>query len=116
MGEVLRETAGQAREVLSEGVDEGLHEVAKLRDQALELGQEMGRYENLLEANHWLGTLLALVRGDTGAEAAEIRAVGVMILRGLLDWIAAHSDVVASWSLVKMSLDSALREVEGWNP
>jgi DNA repair exonuclease SbcCD ATPase subunit len=116
MGEMLRETTGQARQVLSDGMDEGLHEVAKLRDQALELGQEMGRYDTLLEANHWLGTLLALVKGDTGAEAAEIRAVGVMILRGLLDWIAAHGDVVASWSLLTMTLETALREVERWNP
>jgi DNA repair exonuclease SbcCD ATPase subunit len=116
MGEVLREATGQAGQVLSDGVDEGLHEVAKLRDQALELGQEMGRCEALLEANDWLGTLLALVKGDMGAEAVEVRAVGVMILRGVLDWIAAHSDVVASWSLLKMTLDNALSEVERWNP
>jgi DNA repair exonuclease SbcCD ATPase subunit len=116
MGDVVQSTMGQARQVLSEGVVESLQEVARLRDQALELGQEMGRCEALLEANHWLGTLLALVKGDTGAEAAEIRGVGVMILRGMLDWIAAHGDVATSWSLLKMTLDSALREVEKWKP
>ena len=62
-------TIVQVNQSLSEGVEDSLNEVVRLKDVVLELGQEMGRYETILEANKWLRGLLSLAKGDDSVDA-----------------------------------------------
>ncbi len=69
-------------EELRRGHDEALVEVGRLRDETLEVGKEVGRYEEMLQANQWLTELFAIVQGDEGIEGKQIRVIVLSVLRG----------------------------------
>ena len=51
-----------------------LNEVKHLKDQALEVGKEIGQYEGIIKVNQWLIDLMTLVRGEDGLEAQRVRS------------------------------------------
>ncbi len=116
----IKEAAGVAvadlKHQLGEGVNESLVEMAGLRGQALELGREMGRNEEMLEANRWLKTLLDLANGGAAIEAADVRSLGILLLRGLSGWAGTNAGVLMSSPLLKVTVDNAVGELERWNP
>ncbi|NQT47986.1 MAG: hypothetical protein HQ578_03320 [Chloroflexi bacterium] len=107
-------TIAEIRQGLSEGVEDSLNEVARLKDLAVELGQEMGQYETTLEANKWLRGLLSLAKGDTSADARQVRESSIPVLRGLSMYLDANTIAGGYSYLAKTSIDNALAELERW--
>ncbi len=99
---------------LRRGHDEALVEVGRLRDETLEVGKEVGRYEEMLQANQWLTELLAIVQGDEGIEGKRIRVIVLLVLRGAAAWLKQHSSESHTLSSLSYATDSLARELEQW--
>jgi len=72
---------------LRRGHNEALVEVRRLRDETLEVGKEVGRYEQMLQANQWLNELLALVQGDESIKGKRVRVIVLSVLRSAQAWL-----------------------------
>ena len=111
---IAKDAVAKLREDLGNGVGETLLEVRSLRSEALELGQELGRYNAVVEANQWLQTLVALVRGDGAISAGDVRVVALAVLRGLQGWLQQNQGQILGQYLLATLVDSAIRELERW--
>lgn len=99
---------------LRRGHDEALAEVRRLRDEALEVGKEVTRCEEMLKTNQWLSDLLAMVRGEEGIEAKQVRAITLLVLRGAAVWIKHNkANNLGSYSLSHAS-ENLIKELEQW--
>jgi hypothetical protein len=90
-------------------------EVSQLREQALEAGKEVGRYQEILEGNAWLKELLALVRGEDSIERKRVRAIVLLVLRGTANWLTHHEANNLSVSTLPFTLKNLITELERWN-
>jgi DNA repair exonuclease SbcCD ATPase subunit len=101
-------------EELRHGHDEALVEVRRLRDETIEVGKEVGRYEQTLQANQWLIELLAMVQGDESIEGKRVRVIVLLALRGAAAWLKRHSSESRTLSSLSSATDSLIRELEQW--
>jgi len=108
---VARDTINRLAEELRHGHDEALVEVHRLRNEVLELGREVGRYEEKLEANQWLSELLALVRGEESVEGKRVRVITLLVLRGAAAWLEHYN---LGYSSLSLAAENLVRELERW--
>lgn len=101
-------------EELKRGHEEALVEVRRLRDETLEVGKDVGRYEQTLQANQWLTELLALAQGGESIEGKRVRVIVLMALRGASAWLKSHSSESFTLSSLSRATDSLVRELEQW--
>jgi len=111
---IAREAAAGLRQDLQNGIADSLLEVRKLRDQALELGQELGHFEATIEANEWLRSLLILVKGDGDIDASQVRAIGLSVLRGVQRWLEQKQKDIQLPYLLRTQIDAAIQGLEQW--
>ncbi|MFC1982354.1 hypothetical protein ACFLV5_00975 [Chloroflexota bacterium] len=76
---------------LRSGVSESVSEVNRLRNQALQLGTELGQFDEIIESNRWLKGLRTLVKGDEEIEPDQVRVIGITVMQALLTWLDRHS-------------------------
>jgi len=109
-----RDTINQLVAALRRGRDEALSEVHQLKDGAVEVGREVGRYEEMLQANQWLSELLALTQGEESLEGKRVRVITLLVLRGAAAWLK-HSDAQnLRLSNLTFTTDNLIRELEQW--
>jgi len=106
-----RDTINRLAEELRRGHDEALVEVHRLRDEAVEVGREVGRYEGILEVNEWLSELLALVRGEQNIEGKRVRVITLLVLRGAAAWLKHYN---LGFSSLALATENLVRELEQW--
>jgi DNA repair exonuclease SbcCD ATPase subunit len=111
---VARDTVAQLDRELRSVVDNAITEVSRLRDESLEAGRAVGRYEEILETNAWLKELLALVRGDGGIEAKRVRVIALMLARGVSNWLKMQDKYSAPFASLSAATDKLVRELEQW--
>ncbi len=111
---VARDTIDQLTKELRNGVDNAVAEIPQLRNQALETGKEVGRLEEVLEANAWLKELLALVRGEQGIEAKQVRVIALWVARGLSGWLKIQDKYSAVFTSLSFATDNLIKELERW--
>jgi DNA repair exonuclease SbcCD ATPase subunit len=109
-----RDMVNTLAEELRRGHDEALAEVRRLMDEAVKVGKEIGRYQEMLQANQWLSELLALVRGEEGIEGKRVRAIALSVLRGTTAWLKHHYANKLAVSTLSFTLENLIREVEQW--
>ena len=109
-----RDMINTLAEELRRGHDEALAEVRRLKDEAVEVGKEIGRYEEMLQANQWLSELLALVRGEESIEGKRVRAIVLLVLRGTAAWLKHNEANNLAVSTLSFTLENLIREVEQW--
>lgn len=103
----------QLKQDLGASVRGSVIEVNKLKNQALQLGKELGQYKEMIESNKWLGGLLALVKDDE-VEPEQVRVIGITVLHAMITWLDQHSqDNDAPW-LLKSYITNLIGELEGW--
>ena len=113
---IAKETVAKLQQDLGDAMAQALVEVHKLTSEALKLGQEIGHYDAMVEANQWLETLVALAKGDGGASAKDVRTVGLTVLRGLNGWAHQNESQVSLPSGLTMRLNSTIEDLERWKP
>jgi len=108
-----RESIKQWQEELQTGHDEALLEVRRIRDEIIDVGKEIGRYEQMVQANQWLSNLYALVNGDDGIEAERIRGIVLPVLRGVTTWLERNQGHNARYML-PFAVKNLITEMEQW--
>jgi predicted nucleic acid-binding Zn-ribbon protein len=101
-------------EDLRHGNDEALAEVQRLRDEAIEVGREIGRYEGILEASEWLNELLALVRGEENIAGKRVKVVSLLVVRALHTWLKRPGSL--SITVLPYTAEALIGELERWKP
>ena len=111
---VARDTINRLVEELQRGYNEALAEVHRLRDESLEVGKELGRYEGILQVNEWLKELLAMVRGEESVEDKRVRAIILSVLRGGAAWLKHNKGDNLVFSPLLSAAENLIRELERW--
>jgi chromosome segregation ATPase len=111
---VAKDTVEQLTKELHSQVDKAMAGVSQLRDQSLEAGKEVGRYEGMLQVNEWLNELAALIRGEESIEGRRVRIIASAVIRGMSVWIKRHSEESLMPSSLSSATDTLLRELEQW--
>ena len=99
---------------LKNDIEKALLEVQRLRTQALEMGQEMGRCDAVIEANAWLQTTVALVKGDGSPKAADVRAITLAVLHGAKTCLQQKQDQTPLPYSLTTQLNAVIKELEEW--
>ncbi len=98
---------------LRHGSDEVLEVVRHLKDQALEVGREIGRYEGVVKVNKWLLELLSLAQGEEGLEAQRVRTILLQVLRGGQSWMKCNQAKVGL-AAPTYEITRLIEELEQW--
>ena len=109
-----RATINSVVKELQSGHGKVLDEVRRLRDEALEVGREVGRFEEMLQANLWLRELLTLVRGEEGIEGKRVRAIVLKVLRSAEPWLKDNEANKWGFSTLTLATDNLIKELEKW--
>ena len=98
--EICTEAATKLNQDLGRSMKQFLTEVRKLRDESVELGRELGQFDEMIEANEWLRNLLKLVKGDGSTSASDIRIIALLILRAVQSWLEQNqADIELPYNL-----------------
>jgi hypothetical protein len=90
-----------------------LGEVKRLKDQTLEVGKEIGRYEGIVKVNQWLVDLMTLVRGENGLEPQRVRSILLQVLRDGESWMKRNQAQIGPGALT-YSMQKLVGELEEW--
>jgi predicted nucleic acid-binding Zn-ribbon protein len=110
---LAQDTIGKLREELQHGNDEALAQIRRLRDEAVDVGKEVGRCEGILQSSKWLNELLALVRGEEEIEGKRVRIIALSIVRALHVWLKHQHSL--SFTLLPVAVENLISELEQWN-
>jgi len=97
---------------LRRGNDEALAEVQRLKDEAIEVGREIGQYEGVLQSNEWLNELLDLVRGEENIAGKRVKVIALLVVRALHTWSKRQDSL--SYTFLPHSLETLIGELERW--
>jgi len=111
---VARDTINGLVEELQRGHDEALVEVRRLRDEALDVGIEVGQYKEMIQSNQWLSDLLPLVRGEESVEGKRVRAIILSVLRGVAAWLKQNQASDLGFSTLSFAVGNLIGELEKW--
>ena len=92
--------------------DEALAQVRRLRDEAVEVGKDVGRYEGILKSCEWLDELLALVRGEENVEGKRVKVIALSVVRALHIWLKRRDSL--SFTLLSHAVENLISELEQW--
>ncbi|MCD6390909.1 MAG: hypothetical protein J7L92_02785 [Dehalococcoidia bacterium] len=109
---LAQDTIGKLREELQHGNDEALAEIQRLKDEAVDVGREVGRYEGILQVNEWLNELMALVRGEEEIEGKRVRIIVLSVVRALHIWLKRQHYL--SYTILPVTVDNLISELEQW--
>jgi len=109
-------TITELNQNLRSGVGESVSEVNKLRDQALELGKELGQFQEAIESSKWLKGLQSLLRDDEEVELSQVRVLGMTVLRSIQSRLDQAYKDSGSQSLLRSSTCNLIGEFERWKP
>lgn len=109
---LAQDTIDKLREELRHGNDEALAEIRRLKDEAVDVGKEVGRCEGILQSSEWLNELLALVRGEEDIEGKRVRIIALSIVRSLHLWLKRQDSL--SFTLLPLTVETLIRELEQW--
>lgn len=113
---IARNTIATLKQDLSVGVGDSITEVNKLRDRALDLGKELGQYNEIVESNRWLKGLQALINGDEGVEPDQVRVIGITVTKAMLSWLEYFYPHSADQYMLKLTTRNLIGEFERWKP
>jgi len=104
----------QLKQDLRASVRGSVIEVNKLKNQALQLGKELGQFNEMIESNKWLKGLQALAKGDDEVEPEQVRVIGITVSHAMITWLDHHSqDSGIPW-LLRSSISNLIGELERW--
>jgi predicted nucleic acid-binding Zn-ribbon protein len=111
---MAQQTIDKLGQDLRLGTEEALAEMSRLKDEAMEVGREVGRSEGILQVNQWLKELMALVRGEDGVDGKRVRVIALSVLRALHVWLERQHST--SLTLLPLTVRNLISELERWQP
>lgn len=111
---LARDTINHLADELRSGVGDAIAGVNQVRDESLEVGKQVGRYQGMLETNAWLNELLALVRGEESIEARRVRVIALSVARGVRFWLRVQDKPSAISTSLFIATDNLIKDLEQW--
>ena len=111
---LAQDTIDKLGKELRRGNEEALAEVRQLRDEAVEIGREVGRYQGILQVNEWLNELLALVRGEENVEGKRVRTIALLVVRGIAIWLKRQDTYSLPFTSLSLTIERLISELEQW--
>ena len=96
------------------GNEEALAQMRRLRDDAVEVGLEVGRCQGILQVSEWLNELHALVRGEEALEDTRVRIIVLSVVRALYNWLKHHGSYSLQFSSLSFAAERMISELEAW--
>jgi len=112
---LAQDAIAKLRKDLRRGNDEALAEVQRLRNEAIEVGKDVGRYEGILKSCQWLNELLDLVRGEENIEGKRVRIIVIPVVRALHGWLKRQYSHSLSLTSLSLTVERLVSELETWN-
>lgn len=110
----VKAAGGELQEALSSTASKVSAGTQKVVDQAFEVGQETGRYQETIQENKPVSTLVNLFRGTGEVRPQEAQVVALAVLRGLKDWVRRDPQLATVRFSLTRALESAISELERW--
>jgi len=111
---LAQDTISKLGEELRSGNDETLAEIRRLRDEAVDIGKEVGRCEGILQSSKWLNELLALVRGEEEIEGKRVRIIVLPVMRALHGWLKHQYSHSLSLTSLSLTVERLISDLETW--
>jgi hypothetical protein len=111
---IAKQTANGFMVELRQDREKTLDEMSRLRDETLEVGKEIGKYEATLQVNQWLKELLALVQGNESVEDKRVRVIALLVLRGIATRLKHNKANNLTISSLLYSTENLIKEFERW--
>jgi predicted nucleic acid-binding Zn-ribbon protein len=111
---VAQDTINRLGKELRRGNEEALAEVRRLRDEAVEVGREVGQYEGILQVNEWFNELLALVRGEENVEGKRVRTITLSVVRGIAVWLKRQDNYSLPFTSLLSTTERLISQLEQW--
>ncbi len=109
-------TISKLKQDLTDGIQGSVIEISKLKNQTLQLGKELGQFNEMIESNKWLKGLQTLVKGDEEVEPSQVRVIGTTVMQAMLTWLDHYTqDSGVPW-LLRPSITNLIGEFERWKP
>lgn len=89
-------------------------EVRGISEEALRVGEELGRFNATVEANTWVQVLSKLMRGEDDIVPAEVRAALVTVLGAMVAWLQRDQGQMSQHDWLISRLNNAKGELERW--
>ena len=99
---------------LQRGGVEILGTINNIKDQAFDIGKEVGRYEGIVEENQWLMDLQFLVKGGEGLNPTQVRTILLLVMRGAQPWMKRNQEKVGVTSTIPQALELLVGGLEQW--
>jgi len=109
---LAQDTISKLGEELRRGNEGALAEIRRLKEEAVDVGREVGRYEGILQVSEWLNELTALVRGEENIEGNRVRIIVLSVLRALHIWLKGQHPL--SYTLLPIAVENLISEMERW--
>jgi predicted nucleic acid-binding Zn-ribbon protein len=111
---LAQDTISKLGEELRRGNEGALSEIRRLRDEAVDVGRDVGRYEGILQVNEWLNELTALVRGEDNIEGNRVRVIVLPVVRALYNWLKNHHSYSLSFTSLSFAVERLISDLETW--
>lgn len=111
---LARSTINQFTEVLRHGQDRTLVEINRLKDEAMEVGKEIGKFEEIIQTNQWLHELIALIRGENNIEGQRVRVITLLVLQGTRTWMKQSKTDKLAYAPLLFGIENLVKELEQW--
>lgn len=94
------------------GNDEAMTEIRRLKDEAVNVGREVGQYEGIVKSYEWLNELLTLVQGEENIAGDRVKVIALLVVRALHTWLKRQSSL--SYTLLPHTAELLIGELERW--
>lgn len=112
----LRAAGSNMHQALSTASDQVSAEMQKIADQALQVGQELGRYDATIRQNQLMAILATLLTSPEEVKARDAQFVWLWVLRRLRDWARMQEGLTTGLYMLVSHLESVISDLESWKP
>jgi predicted nucleic acid-binding Zn-ribbon protein len=111
---IAKDTVKQITIDLKSGCGEVISEVKHLKDEALLVGEDVGKLKNIVAEAEWVQKLVMLQQGKD-INAADTRTIALLVNHGINAWLNQHG--AQSTAIKELALTSGdyIRRLEEWD-
>ena len=80
----------------------------------MELGKELGQYNEIIESNKWLKGLQALAKGDEEVEPEQVRVILMTVTKAALSWLDLHTEDTSVFWRIRPTVNQLSGNLEQW--
>jgi chromosome segregation ATPase len=110
---ITKVTINRFHQELQLGSKAHLDDIQRLKEQVLDTGKEIGRYQTIVKENEWLIELLSITKGEADLKTERMRVILMRILRGAYS-ILKHNRTKSGFYLPMYATGQLIGELEKW--